>query len=130
MVEYVEQENSPSGRSRTDHINVFAEGFVVVCCINGSVGVTFHIIVQGNSLISYQLLEIIPVPLCVSGPGFRKIFNDNWDTGLVKVSFEYFWINTLDSRDFFQLHALQVYPKTAVKIQIVHKIAIRLRLFE
>src|SRR2546423_12383177 len=45
MIKDVEQENSPSCRAATDHINVFAKGLVVISFIDRGVSITFYIIV-------------------------------------------------------------------------------------
>ena len=74
MVKNVKQKNAPGSRPGLDHVNIFAKGFIIVGRINRGVSVAFYIIIKRYFFITYQLLEIIPVPFGVGRPFFSTDF--------------------------------------------------------
>src|SRR5687767_5622185 len=53
VVKNIEQEDPPASRPFPDHVNVFSEGLVVICLINGSVSITLYIVVKRYIFIPY-----------------------------------------------------------------------------
>jgi hypothetical protein len=86
MVKNIEQEYAPRSRPGTYHVYVFAKGFVIISRIDRSISIAFYIIVQRYFFITYQLLEIVPVPFGISRPLFSKIFDNYRGAGFIKLS--------------------------------------------
>ena len=95
MVKNIKQENPPCSRPLFNHIDVFAKSFVVVCCIDGGVGVAFYVIVKRHFFIAYQLFEIIPVPFTVGRPVMRQVFYNHRNARLIIFFSKHLWLNRI-----------------------------------
>jgi hypothetical protein len=93
----VKQEYPPGGRAFADHVNVFAEGLVIICLVDGCVSITFYIVVKRYFLITHQLFKVIPVPFGIGRPFFGKIFDHHWYSWFIKFLPEDFRINCIVS---------------------------------
>src|SRR4051812_28435984 len=93
VIKHIEQKNSPARWSTAYHINIIAEGFVIVCCVYWGVSITLNIVVNANFFIANKLFEILPVPPRICWPLFCKIFQYNWFLRNEKLIPEYLRLN-------------------------------------
>src|SRR5882757_4122845 len=105
MLEDIEQENAPFGRSLPYHVDIIAEVHIVVRGIDRRIGVAFYIIVDAYFHIAYDGFEIIPVPLVIGRPLPGHPGDHQGLHGVIVLIFEVFSTDSWDSVYRLQLHA-------------------------
>src|SRR5688572_22880614 len=101
MVKNIKEEYAPGRGTMTDHIDILSKGLVIIRFIDWSIGIAFYIIVKRYFFVTYELLEIIPVPFPVGRPIMRKIFYDNGFSRLVKFFPEHLRVNGIKGGNRF-----------------------------